>query len=78
VDEFYEAFIRQPLLWISERVFLGIGDRRLFDGTLHTLAALGRGTAAALSRVQTGSLHSTPSSCSRGSPTALYLGLRHV
>jgi NADH-quinone oxidoreductase subunit L len=78
VDEFYEAVIRQPLLWISERVFLGIGDRRLFDGTLHALAAIGRGTAAALARIQTGSLHLYAFLVLAGLATALYLGLRHV
>jgi NADH-quinone oxidoreductase subunit L len=57
VDEAYEALIGRPLVWISERVFLGFGDRTLFDGTLHGLAALGRRTAAGLSRVQNGNLH---------------------
>ncbi len=36
------AFHRSPLFWISERVFLQFGDRKLFDGTLHGIAALGR------------------------------------
>jgi NADH-quinone oxidoreductase subunit L len=57
VDEAYEAVLGRPLYWISERVFLGIGDRRLIDGSLHALAAISRGTAGMLARVQTGNLH---------------------
>jgi NADH-quinone oxidoreductase subunit L len=78
VDELYEGFIRRPLLWVSERVFLDIGDRRLFDGTLHALAALGRGTATALGRIQMGNLHFYAFLVLAGLATALYLGLRHV
>jgi NADH-quinone oxidoreductase subunit L len=78
VDEAYEAFIRRPLLWVSERVFLGLGDRRLFDGTLHGLAALGRGTAAVLGRVQTGSLHLYAFFVMAGLLAALAWSLRHV
>ena len=43
--------------WISDRVFLRFGDRALIDGTLHGLAALGRGSAGVFGRLQTGSLH---------------------
>ena len=57
VDEAYERFIDRPLFWISDRVFLQFGDRKLFDGSLHGIAALGRRTAAALARVQNGDLH---------------------
>jgi len=57
VDEAYEALIGRPLLWISDRVFLRIGDRALFDGTLHGFAALGRSAAAGFARIQNGSLH---------------------
>jgi NADH-quinone oxidoreductase subunit L len=56
VDELYEAVIGRPLHWISEHVFLRLGDRALIDGTLHALAAAARGGAALLARVQTGSL----------------------
>jgi NADH-quinone oxidoreductase subunit L len=56
VDEAYEAFISRPLHWISDRVFLGLGDRVLLDGTLDGLATLARRTAGALSRVQAGNL----------------------
>ena len=56
VDEAYEALIGRPLHWISERVFLDLGDRFLLDGSLNGLARLARRTAGALGRVQTGSL----------------------
>jgi NADH-quinone oxidoreductase subunit L len=56
VDEAYDRLIGRPLLWISDRVFLRLGDRTLIDGSLHGLAALSRRTAAGLSRVQNGSL----------------------
>jgi NADH-quinone oxidoreductase subunit L len=56
VDELYDAVLGRPLHWISERVFLGIGDRALIDGTLHGLTAVAQRTAGRLSRVETGSL----------------------
>ena len=57
VDEAYDWLIARPLYWISNRVFLKLGDQKLFDGSLHGLAALGRRTAGGLSRVQDGNLH---------------------
>ena len=57
VDEAYDWLIGRPLYWISDRVFLRLGDQKLFDGSLHGLAALGRRTAGGLSRVQNGNLH---------------------
>jgi len=78
VDEAYEALIHRPLLWISERVFLGFGDRRLFDGTLHALAALGRGAAVVLGRVQTGSLQLYALLVLAGIVGALAWSLRNV
>ena len=57
VDEAYDWLIARPLYWISDRVFLKLGDQKLFDGSLHGLAALGRRTAGGLSRVQNGNLH---------------------
>ena len=57
VDEFYEAVIGKPLHWISDKIFLRVGDRFLIDGTLNGLAALASGVAGRLSRVQSGSLH---------------------
>jgi len=56
VDELYEAVLGRPLHWVSERVFLDIGDRRLIDGSLHGLAALAQRGAGRLSRIETGSL----------------------
>ena len=57
VDELYEAVIGRPLVWISDRIFLRLGDRVLIDGSLHGLTGLARLTAGVLGRVQTGSLH---------------------
>jgi NADH-quinone oxidoreductase subunit L len=57
VDEAYDLLFARPLYWISDRVFLRLGDRRILDGTLNGMAALGQRTAGALGRVQTGSLH---------------------
>jgi NADH-quinone oxidoreductase subunit L len=57
VDEAYDWLIARPLYWISDRVFLKLGDEKIFDGSLHGLAALGRRIARGLSRVQNGNLH---------------------
>jgi len=57
VDELYDLAIGRPLQWISERVFLGFGDRVLLDGSLDGLAALARRTAGVLGRIQTGNLN---------------------
>jgi NADH-quinone oxidoreductase subunit L len=78
VDEAYDALIGRPLVWISERVFLGLGDRTLFDGTLHGLAALGRRTAAGLSRVQNGNLHLYALLALFGIIASIAWGWRHV
>jgi NADH-quinone oxidoreductase subunit L len=56
VDELYDLLIARPLYWVSDRVFLRIGDRLLIDGSLHGLAALAQRSASRLSRVQTGNL----------------------
>jgi NADH-quinone oxidoreductase subunit L len=56
IDEIYSALIGRPLYWLSDHVFLRLGDRALIDGSLHSIAALGRYSAAALGRVQTGQL----------------------
>jgi len=56
VDELYDAVLGRPLNWISERVFLGLGDRTLIDGSLHGLTALAQRAAGRLSRVETGNL----------------------
>jgi len=57
VDELYDLAIHRPLLWISDRVFLRVGDRFLIDGSLDGLAGAAQRVAGRLSRVQTGSLH---------------------
>jgi NADH-quinone oxidoreductase subunit L len=57
IDELYDRLIARPLYWISDRVFLKFGDQKLFDGSLHGLAALGKRSAGGLSHVQTGNLH---------------------
>jgi NADH-quinone oxidoreductase subunit L len=57
VDELYDRVITQPLLWISDRVFLKASDRALIDGSLHGLAGLARRAAGGFGRIQTGSLH---------------------
>jgi NADH-quinone oxidoreductase subunit L len=56
VDEAYDTFIGRPLNWISERIFLNIGDRLLLDGSLNGLASMARRSAGVLGRVQTGNL----------------------
>jgi len=56
VDELYDAVLGRPLNWISDRVFLRLGDGLLIDGTLNGLAAIAQRTAGRLSRVETGNL----------------------
>ena len=56
VDEAYDFLVSRPLLWLSDRVFLRLGDRVLLDGTLNGLAAWAQRTAGSLSRIQTGNL----------------------
>ncbi len=57
VDEVYDRLLQRPWRWVSDRIFLRLGDRLLLDGSLHGLAALARRGAAGLARVQSGSLH---------------------
>lgn len=57
IDELYDRMLAKPLYWVSEHVFLRLGDKTLLDGTLNGLASMGQFTAGLLSRVQTGSLH---------------------
>jgi NADH-quinone oxidoreductase subunit L len=57
IDELYERLFNRPLLWLSERVFLNLGDKRLLDGTLDGLAGLAVRAAGRLGRIQTGNLH---------------------
>ena len=78
VDELYDALIGRPLLWISDRVFLRVGDRWLFDGTLHGLTGLARRTAGVLARVQTGNLHLYAFLALAGTVAVLLWSWRHV
>jgi len=78
VDELYDRILNQPLLWLSDRVFLGLGDRRLLDGTLNGLAALAVRAAGRLGRIQTGSLNLYMFLVVVGLVMALAWGLRHV
>ncbi|MFN9205015.1 MAG: NADH-quinone oxidoreductase subunit L [Gemmatimonas sp.] len=56
VDELYDRLLVRPLVWISDRILLRVGDRLLLDGTLNTLGALAQRTAGVLGRIQTGNL----------------------
>ncbi len=56
VDELYDAVLNRPLNWISDRIFLRLGDGLLIDGTLNGLAAVAQRAAGRLSRVETGNL----------------------
>jgi NADH-quinone oxidoreductase subunit L len=78
VDEAYETLIGRPLLWISDRVFLRLGDYRILDGSLHGLAALGQRTAGVLGRIQTGNLHLYAFLVLAGIVATLAWSLRHV
>jgi NADH-quinone oxidoreductase subunit L len=78
VDELYDRAIGRPLQWISERVFLGLGDRLLLDGSLNGLAALAQRAAGMLGRIQTGSLHLYAFFVLAGSIACLVWLWRHV
>ena len=78
IDELYEAALGRPLQWLSQRVFLQFGDRMLIDGTLHTLAGIARGTAAALGAVQGGSLHRYALFVVLGVVAAIAWSVRHA
>jgi NADH-quinone oxidoreductase subunit L len=78
IDELYAAVIGRPLGWVSEHVFLRLGDRVLLDGTLNGLAALASRTAGLFGRVQTGSLHLYAFLVLLGSLVCLAWVWRHV
>ena len=78
VDEAYERFLGRPLTWVSERVFLNVGDRLLLDGSLNGLARIAHRAAGGLGRVQTGNLHLYALFVLAGALAALVWGLRHV
>jgi len=77
VDEAYDRFIGRPLVWLSDRVFLNLGDRVLLDGSLNGLARLARRTAGVFSRVETGNLHRYAFFVLVGSIAMLAWSLRH-
>jgi NADH-quinone oxidoreductase subunit L len=56
VDEAYATLLGRPLHWLSARVFLDLGDRRLLDGSLDGLASAAQRAAGRLGRIQSGSL----------------------
>src|SRR5512141_1540492 len=57
IDELYARVLARPLYWISDAVFLRVGDRVVLDGSLNGLARLAQRGAGVLGRVQTGNLH---------------------
>jgi len=78
IDELYDRVLGRPLVWISERAFLGFGDRFLIDGTLNGLARLAHSGAGVLARVQTGNLQMYLWLVLIGSLACLAWGLRYV
>jgi NADH-quinone oxidoreductase subunit L len=78
VDEAYERLLGRPLTWVSDRVFLNLGDRFLLDGTLNGLARIAHRAAGGLARVQTGNLHLYALFVLAGALIALVWGLRYV
>ncbi len=78
VDEFYEAALGRPLRWLSDRVLLQWGDRRLVDGTLHLAAGTARVAASLFGALQSGSLHRYALYVVLGLLAALAWSLRHV
>ncbi len=78
IDELYERLIGRPLVWLSDAVFLRLGDRKLLDGTLDGLAAAGQRGAALLGRVQTGQVQWYAALVLIGIIGALLWSWRHV
>jgi len=78
IDELYDAFIGRPIQWISDRVFLRVGDRLLIDGALNGMADMARRTAGQLARVQTGNLHFYAFLVLAGLVAVLLWSLSHV
>jgi len=77
VDEAYDHLIGRPLVWLSDRVFLNLGDRVVLDGSLNGLARLAQRTAGVFSRVQTGNLHLYALFVLAGSIAVLAWSFRH-
>jgi NADH-quinone oxidoreductase subunit L len=78
IDELYDRVLGRPLTWISDRIFLGLSDRLVIDGTLNGLARLAQAGAGVLSRVQTGNLQLYALFVLIGSLACLVWALRHV
>jgi NADH-quinone oxidoreductase subunit L len=78
VDEAYDRLLGRPLVWLSDRVFLNLGDRVLLDGTLNGMARLAQRTAGVFSRVQTGNLHLYALLVLAGSVAVLAWSFGHV
>jgi NADH-quinone oxidoreductase subunit L len=78
IDELYAAVIARPLVWVSDRVFLRLGDRILLDGTLNGLAGLGRFSGGVLGRLQSGNLQWYAWFAMVGIVGALLWSWRHV
>lgn len=78
IDELYDALLGRPLQWISDRIFLRVGDRMLLDGTLDGMASTARGAAGLLARVQTGNLHFYAFLVLAGLAAVLLWGWSHV
>jgi NADH-quinone oxidoreductase subunit L len=78
IDELYDRVLGRPLTWVSDRIFLGLSDRLLIDGTLNGLARLAQTGAGVLSRVQTGNLQLYALFVLIGSLACLVWALRYV
>ncbi len=78
VDEFYEILIGRPLVWVSDMVFLRLGDRIVLDGALDGMANLGRGSGGVLASLQSGKLQRYAWFVLIGIAGALLWSWRHV
>ena len=77
IDELYDAVLGKPLLWLSDRVVLRLGDRLLLDGSLNGMAKIAQAGAGVLSRLQDGSLQRYVAFVLIGSTACLLWILRH-
>jgi NADH-quinone oxidoreductase subunit L len=78
VDELYEAVLGRPLTWLSDRVMLQWGDRRLIDGLLHALAGSARLAATGFGLLQAGGVQRYALYVVLGLLAALAWSVRHV
>lgn len=77
VDELYDVTINRPLLWLSDRVVLRLGDRFVLDGSLNGMAKIAQAGAGVLSRLQDGSVQRYVAFVLIGSTACLLWILRH-